>query len=146
MKVRRKLLDCYSGVGFFTLAFSKIVMEATGIESNVSAYRDAQAAARLNKISNVAFKRGTVEREIQKLRDFDILVADPPRSGVPKSALRGIIRLRPSELILVYCEPPSLARDAARLIDAGYILREVHMIDLFPGTYHVETVAHFMRS
>lgn len=145
-KVRRKLLDCYSGVGFFTLAFSRIVTEAIGIESEPSAYRDAQAAARLNKVSNVTFRRGRVEKEIHRQRNIDILIADPPRAGIPKSALNGIIRLRPAELILVYCEPPSFARDAARLIEAGYILREIHLIDLFPGTYHVETVAHFMRS
>lgn len=145
-KVRRRLLDLYCGVGFFTLALSRIVMEATGIELELPAHRNAQAAARLNKISNVTFKRGKAESLVYKQRDFDMLIADPPRAGMPKSALRGIIRLRPKELLLVYCEPPSFARDAARLIEAGYIVREIHLIDLFPGTYHVETVAHFLRS
>jgi 23S rRNA (uracil1939-C5)-methyltransferase len=145
-EVRRRLLDLYCGVGFFTLPLSRLVMEATGIESDAPAYRSAIAARRLNKTTNIRFMHGVVERMIHKLRDFDIIVADPPRSGIAAQALKGIIRIRPTELIVVSCEPPTLARDTARLIEAGYFLRAVHLVDLFPGTYHIETVALFRRS
>jgi len=145
-KIRRKLLDIYCGVGFFTLPLSRIVMEGMGVELNRAAVRNAQAAARLNKVTNVQFKRGTIEREIQRIRDVDLVTADPPRTGIPKQVLSHIIRLRPKELIMVSCEPPTFARDAAVLIDAGYILSAINLIDLFPGTFHVETVALFRRS
>jgi len=145
-RARRRLLDCYCGVGFFTLALSKIVGEALGIERERASFRNAQAAARLNGISNVRFKCGRVEKEIGKARDVDMLVADPPRSGLPGSAISGIIRLRPKEMIIVSCEPPTFARDTKRLIDAGYILNSIYLVDLFPGTYHTETVALFKRS
>lgn len=143
---RRRLVDCYSGVGFFTLALSKMVGEALGIERERASVRNAQAAARLNGISNVRFKCGKVESEIGKVKDIDMLVADPPRSGLPEKALGSIIRLRPKEIIIVSCEPPTFARDTKRLIDAGYIITSVHLVDLFPGTYHTETVALFRRS
>ena len=77
--------------------------------------------------------------------DFDLIVADPPRSGIPERALRRIIKIRPDELIIISCEPPTFARDARLLIEAGYILSTVDLIDLFPGTYHVETVSLFKR-
>jgi 23S rRNA (uracil1939-C5)-methyltransferase len=146
MRTRRRLLDCYSGVGLFALSLARLVEGAVGIESGGTAHRDALAAARLNAISNVRFKRGRVESEVFRQRDVDLVVADPPRAGLAREALRGIVRLRPKEIIIVSCEPPSFARDAARLIDAGYILRGISLADLFPGTYHIETVGHFTRS
>lgn len=146
LKVRRRLIDLYCGVGFFTLPLSRMIVEGVGIERDGASVKNAWAAARLNKVANVRFKKGAVEKEIHKLRDVDILIADPPRAGIPASALKGIIRLRPRELILVSCEPPTLARDAARLVEAGYILSEINMVDLFPGTYHIETMTLFRRS
>lgn len=146
VKVRRRLLDLYCGVGFFTLPMSLFVMEAVGIEREPAAFRNAVSAARLNKISNVSFRKGNVEREIHKIRDVDLVIADPPRSGISENVLGAIVRLRPKELIIVSCEPPTLARDAARLLEAGFIISEMHLVDLFPGTYHVETVALFRRN
>jgi len=145
-EARRKLLDLYCGVGFFTLPLSRLVMEATGIESDAAAHRSAIAARRLNKTTNIRFLHGMVEKRIHKIRDIDIIIADPPRSGINAQALKGIIKIRPTELIIVSCEPPTFARDAARLIEAGYVLSAVHLVDLFPGTYHIETVALLRRS
>ncbi len=145
-EARRKLLDLYCGVGFFTLPLSRLVMEATGIESDAAAYRSAVASRRLNKTTNIRFIHGMVERRIQKIRDIDIIIADPPRAGINARALKGIIKIRPTELIVISCEPPTFARDASRLIEAGYFLSAVHLVDLFPGTYHIETVALFRRS
>lgn len=145
-KVRRKLLDLYCGVGFFTLPLARVVTEAIGIEVDQATYESAIAARRLNTISNVRFVRGRAEQKIGSYRDIDIMIADPPRAGITDWTLKGIIKLRPAELIIVSCEPPVLARDAARLIDAGYILSEVNVVDLFPGTYHIETVALLRRS
>ena len=145
-RVGRTLLDLYSGTGFFTLALAPMTAEGIGIERSRTAVRNANAAARLNGIKNIRFKRGITEHAISRIREADIMIADPPRGGLGENVLRGIIRLRPSELILVSCEPPTLARDAAKLIGAGFILSELHLVDLFPGTYHVETVALFRRA
>jgi 23S rRNA (uracil1939-C5)-methyltransferase len=143
LAIRRKLLDLYCGVGFFTLGLSRMVGEAVGIEIDAGAVRSATAAARLNHITNVRFKRADAELEIGASRDSDLVLIDPPRLGVPKAVLRGILRLKPRELIFVSCDPPTFARDAAALIEAGFILQEVSVVDLFPATYHAEIVALF---
>ncbi len=144
--IRRNLVDLYCGVGFFTFPLSKIAEKTIGIERNPQTISNALAALKLNSIENVRFRKGTAEREIHNVREADLLIADPPRSGIPLSVLKGIIRLRPRELIMVSCEPPTFSRDSARLIDAGYILSSVNLVDMFPGTYHVETVGLFRRS
>ncbi len=144
-KTRRRMLDLYCGVGFFTLPLSRLVGEALGIEIDQETIRGANAALKLNSVVNVRYRRGVVEQLIQKMGDFDLIIADPPRSGIPERALRRIIKIRPDELIIVSCEPPTFARDARMLIEAGYILSTVDLIDLFPGTYHVEIVSLFKR-
>jgi 23S rRNA (uracil1939-C5)-methyltransferase len=144
--VHRRLLDLYCGVGFLTLPLSRMAGEALGIERDQTAFRNAVAASRLNHISNVRFKRANAEREIGKLGDFDLVVIDPPRLGMPKAVLQGILRLKPRELIFISCDPPTFARDAKALIDAGYTSAAINLVDLFPATYHAEVVALFKRS
>jgi 23S rRNA (uracil1939-C5)-methyltransferase len=146
LKVRRRLLDLFCGVGFFTLPLSQMAGEAFGIERDQTAARNAVAAGRLNHVSNVTFKRGDAEREIARLKDFDIVIVDPPRPGIPKAVLQGIVRLGPQELIFISCDPPTFARDAKALIEADYLLSEINLVDLFPATYHAEIVALFRRS
>ena len=143
--VRRKLLDLYCGAGFFTLPLAKMAIEAFGIEQDQGAARNATAAARLNTVANARFRRGDAEKEIGRLGGYDLIMVDPPRLGLPKAVLQGIIRIKPQELIFVSCDPPTFARDAKALIEAGYILSEINLIDLFPATYHAETVAVFRR-
>jgi len=146
LRTRRRLLDLYCGVGFFTLPFSRIVTDAIGIEKDPASVRGANAALRLNKVINVRYRKGPVERVIGRIRDVDLVVADPPRSGIPDRVIGRIIKLRPAEIVIVSCEPPTFARDARKLIEAGYMLTRLDLIDLFPGTYHVETAALFRRS
>ncbi|RKZ07909.1 hypothetical protein DRQ05_02390 [bacterium] len=145
LQARRHLLDLYSGVGFFSLPLSKLVIDGLGIEKDRAAYINAIEAARANGVGNIRFKNGRVEREIVKLRDFDLIVADPPRTGTPKIVLKNIIRIRPKELVLISCDPPTLARDAGRLLETGYVLSELYILDIFPATYHIETIAVFRR-
>ena len=144
-KAPRKMLDLYCGTGFFTLAFSKLAGEVIGIERHTGSFRGAQAAKRLNKVSNVSFRKGSVEREIFNAGETDIVIADPPRSGMPPEAIRGMLKLRPEEIILISCEPPTFARDTKKLVEAGYKLSRLDLIDMFPGTYHVETVGLFKK-
>jgi 23S rRNA (uracil1939-C5)-methyltransferase len=146
LRTRRKLLDLYCGVGFFTLPLSRIVIEAIGIEKDPAAVRGANAALRLNKVVNVSYRKGPTEQVIGRIRDIDLVVADPPRSGISDRVLKRVIKLRPAEIIIVSCEPPTFSRDARKLVEAGYMLTRLDLVDLFPGTYHVETAALFRRS
>ena len=75
----------------------------------------------------------------------DIVLLDPPRAGLDKAVMDGILRLSPSLIAYVSCDPSTLARDAARLINGGYKLREVTPFDLFPQTYHIESISLFER-
>jgi 23S rRNA (uracil1939-C5)-methyltransferase len=120
-------------------------VEATGIEVQRQAHKSALAAARLNKVANVKFLRETAERAFSKTGEADLVLTDPPRSGIPKEVLRSIIKLRPREIIMISCDAPTFARDAARLVEAGWTPSEIHLVDMFPGTYHVESVALFRR-
>jgi len=146
LRTRRKLLDLYCGVGFFTLPLSRIVAKAIGVEKDPAAVRGANAALRLNKVINVSYRKGPAEQVVGRIRDIDLVMADPPRSGIPERVLRHIIKLRPAEIIIVSCEPPTFSRDARKLIEAGYMLTRLDLVDLFPCTYHVETAALFRRS
>lgn len=144
-KIRRRLLDLYCGVGFFTLALSSVVVEALGIERSRAAVRNAMAACRLNHITNVRFRCQDASREISRLRDFDLLVVDPPRRGLAPQVLRGIVKLRPAEIVYIACDAPAFSRDAALLIESGYLLSALYLVDLFPATCHTETISLFRR-
>jgi 23S rRNA (uracil1939-C5)-methyltransferase len=120
-------------------------VEAVGIEVQRQAHKSANSAARLNKVPNVRFIRETAERGMSKIGEADLVLTDPPRSGIPASVLRSIIKLRPTEIVMVSCDAPTFARDAARLVEAKWTPSEIHLIDMFPGTYHVESIALFRR-
>jgi len=143
--VRRKLLDLYCGSGFFTLPLARMAVEAFGIEHDQGAVRNAAAAARLNAVANAKFRRGNAESEIGRLGGYDLIMVDPPRLGLPKAVLQGIIRIKAQEIVFVSCDPPTFARDAKALIEAGYILSEIDLVDLFPATCHAEIVSVFRR-
>ncbi len=140
-KKKGKVLDLYSGAGFFTLALASKGFEVTGIEGNMDSYSSAVAAARLNDIQGVKFRRGSVESEIARTGKADLIVADPPRSGMTRKVIDSIAGKNPEELILVSCDPPTLARDLSRLAKKGYEVKEVYLVDMFPATAHTETVA-----
>jgi 23S rRNA (uracil1939-C5)-methyltransferase len=71
----------------------------------------------------------------------DFVLADPPRSGLGKHAVRHLLRLKPKQITIVACDPSTLARDVAPLLAGGYAMDEVILVDLFPQTYHLETIA-----
>jgi 23S rRNA (uracil1939-C5)-methyltransferase len=114
------------------------------IEAHPAAAADARY--NLSGFPHVEVEAGTVEEVAPGLEGpFDVVVADPPRTGCSPEALEALWALRPSRWIHVSCDPATLARDARRLIDAGYRLVEVQPFDMFPQTYHVEAVSLFVR-
>ena len=139
------LLDAYCGVGTFALSLADKVGRVIGIEEDAGAVADA----RLNiaELTNVEFMEGRVEALLPQLdRPIDLAVLDPPRQGCRPDALMTLIELAPLRVVYVSCDPATLARDARKLAEGGYQLLEVQPVDMFPQTYHVESVALFEKS
>ncbi|MHB0868830.1 MAG: 23S rRNA (uracil(1939)-C(5))-methyltransferase RlmD [Chloroflexota bacterium] len=137
------ILDAYSGVGTFSLQLAEKVGKVVAVESSPSANVDARInGAGLANLELVEGNFGEVPLPVERV---DGVVIDPPRGGVAPEGLDGLLRLSPERIVYVSCDPTTLARDAALLVGAGYRLERVQPIDLFPQTYHVETVALFLR-
>jgi 23S rRNA (uracil1939-C5)-methyltransferase len=139
-------VDLYSGVGLFAVALAARGAGVTAVES------DAQSAADLSENAAPWDRLSTIHLPVEMfLRDrrgssADVIILDPPRAGVSGEALHDLIAWRAPRVVYVSCDPPTLARDAARLVSAGYQLASVDAFDLFPNTPHVETVAVFTSS
>jgi 23S rRNA (uracil1939-C5)-methyltransferase len=115
-----------------------------GIESSPSACEDF--AFNLDEFENVELYEGLAEDVIPYLEAApDIVLVDPPRAGLEKRVVDGLLKLHPQVIAYVSCDPSTLARDARRLIDGGYHLKQVTPFDLFPQTYHIESISIFER-
>jgi len=140
---KETLLDLYCGVGTFALSLADRVGRVIGIESYGPAVADARANAREDE--PVEFIEGRGEEVLAQLDlPLEAVIVDPPRAGCGSEVLRELIRLSPSRLIYVSCDPATLARDARRLAEAGYRLEAVQPVDMFPQTYHIESVSLFV--
>lgn len=138
------LVDLYCGVGLFGLALANSVSHVVGVEADPSAVADfVHNAQGMEHVELIEGKAQTALSHVEGA--VDLLVLDPPRSGVGRRTNDEIVKLAPSRIAYVSCDPATLARDARHLTDAGYHLQEVQPVDLFPQTYHVESVALFTR-
>lgn len=138
------LLDVYCGVGTLGLSLLEEVGRVIGVEEHPAAIADAQAnaAAVGADASRVSFMQGRAEALLPGLREkVSKVLVDPPRQGCLPQVIEALLRLRPQRLVYVSCDPATLARDAAALTRGGYRLVEVRPVDMFPQTYHVETVS-----
>ncbi len=135
-------LDLYAGVGLFSLPLAKQFASVTAVESGSGAVRDLQQNAEHAQVS-VAAVSASVDEYLENLQDTpDFVLADPPRTGLGKRVVEQLIRLRPRAISLVSCDPSTLARDLAALHAAGYLTEKMTLVDLFPQTFHIETVCH----
>jgi len=138
------VLDLYTGVGTFLLPLAGSARAAIGIESQQAAAADARANLRHWRLSNVGIHQRKVERVLPRLIDrgegVDIVVMDPPRKGCGPIVCALVAKLRPRRIILVSCNPATLARDLKDLAEHGYTCRRAQPVDMFPQTWHVETV------
>jgi 23S rRNA (uracil1939-C5)-methyltransferase len=139
----RFVVDLYAGVGLFTVALAKSFERVIAVESGSGAVRDLEAnAARAGIKVEAAIE--SVDVYLHKLTESpDCVLADPPRTGLGRAVVKRLVEIRPRELTIVACDPATLARDARLLLDAGYRLAGLTVVDLFPQTYHIETVARF---
>ncbi len=134
------VLDAYCGVGTLALLASKHARKVVGVEVIPEAIADARHNAERNEISNATFICGRVEEVIHSMDRFDVALLNPPRKGCERPALEQIATHRPRLVVYISCNPVSLARDLAVLIDAGYHVDIVQPFDMFPQTNHVECV------
>jgi 23S rRNA (uracil1939-C5)-methyltransferase len=138
------LLDVYCGAGLFSAFLAPGCKRVIGVESSPSACDDY--ILNLDEFDNVDLYEGRAEDVIPHLEVRpDIVLVDPPRAGLERGALDGIVRLNPRMVTYVSCDPSTLARDAGRLINGGFRLVEVTPFDLFPQTYHIESVSIFEK-
>jgi 23S rRNA (uracil1939-C5)-methyltransferase len=138
------LLDAYCGVGTFGLSLANRVSQVIGVEEDAGAVADACLNA--GELPNVELIEGSVEEFVPELdRPIDLAVLDPPRQGCKPETLTALIERGPRRIVYVSCDPATLARDARKLTDGGYPLVEVQPVDMFPQTYHIESVALFEK-
>jgi 23S rRNA (uracil1939-C5)-methyltransferase len=158
------ILDAYCGVGTFALELAQTASQVVGIEGSAPALADAVANAA--GVDNVRFVRGavaenlcTVELAPRGATPFapggedptgehlkaPLAVLDPPREGVGQEVVAALARLAVQRIVYVSCDPATLARDIKGMLAAGYALREVQPVDMFPQTYHIESVALLER-
>jgi 23S rRNA (uracil1939-C5)-methyltransferase len=138
------LLDLYAGVGLFGLALAGEVGRVIAVEEEPGAAADLEFNAR--ELSNVDLRQGDVQEQLAGIQDsVQLLVLDPPRAGAGQGVLEEMVRLAPGRIAYVSADPASLARDARHLVAGGYRLERVQPVDLFPQTFHIGSVALFIR-
>lgn len=145
------LVDAYAGVGVFAILLAPFVRKSVAIEESASAVADARLNA--DGLDNVEFIQMKTEDALADLPALanlaappDALILDPPRVGCHPDALAALIALAPPRIAYISCDPPSLARDLDILAKGGYAIGEIQPVDMFPQTYHVESVAILERA
>lgn len=137
-------IDLYCGVGLFTVPLARRFAFVGGVEANPDAARFARRNLAEARLPNGRVATQPVDEWLRtNARSFapiDLLVLDPPRSGVDEGAIEGLLNLQPRQITYVSCDPATLARDLKALLAAGYSLDSVSALDMFPQTHHVETV------
>lgn len=139
------LVDAYAGVGVFAILLSPFVARAIAIEESASAVQDGKLNAQgLDNVEFVQLKTEEALVDLREICDLDktpqAVILDPPRAGCHPQAIESLLKLQPERVAYVSCDPPSLARDLDMLVNGGYEIKMVQPVDMFPQTYHVESV------
>jgi 23S rRNA (uracil1939-C5)-methyltransferase len=142
------LLDLYAGIGTIGLLVANRVRSVTAIEENLVAARLSVLNARINGVNNFKALPGRTEDVLRQLRTgrHQAAVLDPPRAGCDAATIAELLRLAPDRLVYVSCEPTTQARDVSLLVRGGYRVRRAVIVDMFPHTYHVESVVLLERA
>jgi 23S rRNA (uracil1939-C5)-methyltransferase len=145
-----RVYDLYCGIGTIGLLLAPRAGELWGLEIVEDAIADAIANARRNQVSNARFFAGDVRRAlpelVQRAGRPDVLIVDPPRAGLSAKVVRRVAEAAPKRIVYVSCNPTTLAPNAAQLVEAGWALRSVRPVDMFPQTPHIECVALLERA
>lgn len=142
-----RVLELYAGIGNFGLLIAREGALVTFVEGNPSALADARCNARANHIGRCRFRSESAEAFLAGSApgEYDLVLMDPPRTGLSKEALAGLVHLRPSRILYLSCDPPTLARDLRAMREAGYRVTRLQGYDMFPQTMHIETLIELAR-
>lgn len=142
-----RVLDLYGGIGTISVAVARGGAAVTAVEENPQAVQLGRVNARINS-ARVDYMPGKVEEALRRVRigQHDAAILDPPRAGCEPAAVAELIRLGLDRLVYVSCEPSTHARDLVALVRGGYRVRRAAIVDMFPQTYHIESVALLERS
>jgi 23S rRNA (uracil1939-C5)-methyltransferase len=145
-----RVYDLYCGIGTIALTLAARAGQVWGLELSEEAVADAIDNARRNEIENAGFYAGDTRLALRELVERagrpDLVVLDPPRAGLSAKVVRRVIETGPKRIVYVSCNPTTLAPNAAQLVEAGFALRKVTPIDMFPQTPHIECVALLERA
>ncbi len=145
LKGHERVLDLYCGTGTIAICLAKQAGEVIGLELVESAVGDARKNCHLNGIDNCRFILGDIKDTLETIDAApDLLVIDPPRAGMHKDVVKQVLRLGSEKIVYVSCNPATLARDILELKDA-YDVEEVQPVDMFPHTFHIESVARLIK-
>ncbi|TMG70355.1 MAG: class I SAM-dependent RNA methyltransferase [Chloroflexi bacterium] len=141
------VIDLFAGIGTISVAAARDAAGVAAIEENPHAVQLGRLNARINA-ARVQYLPGKVEAVLKGIRlgRFQAVILDPPRAGCEPAALAELIRLGVERIVYVSCEPSTHARDLMRLVQGGYRIRRAAIVDMFPQTYHIESVALLERS
>jgi 23S rRNA (uracil1939-C5)-methyltransferase len=142
-----RVLDLFCGSGFFSIPLSKRGVQVLGVETSGVSIKQAEVNARLNNAPNVQFFKGDVEETLRTSPEVkpDLIVLNPPRTGAGRDVAKRIASLKADRIVYVSCNPSTLGREATVLAEHGYRLGSLTLLDQFPNTYHIETIAVFHK-
>ena len=139
-----RAVDLYAGVGLFSVRLAERFKKVTAVESSRSAFQDLQFNIDRKTLPMVAENKPAREYLAQLEQTPDLILADPPRTGLGDDVVGELVRIRAPHLTIVSCDPATLARDLQGLLAGGYRIEEITIVDLFPQTFHLETVVQLM--
>jgi len=143
-RIGRLALDLYAGVGLFSTVLAKTFAQVIAVEASPTSHADLL----YNSPANVKAVRATTGQYLMDAggkQQPDLVVVDPPRAGLGESVAKHLGKMGAPQLVYVSCDPATLARDLTFLRAGGYRIEQAHLIDLFPQTYHIESVFHLVR-
>ena len=141
--------DLFAGVGLFSRALTTAFSEVVAVESSSIAAKDLATAAKASKTNTLrAIHSETADflrRAVLQRERPDLIVTDPPRAGLGPEVCELLARVAAPRLVYISCDPTTLARDLAMLVHSGYCLTELHLLDMFPQTFHMETIVFLQK-
>jgi 23S rRNA (uracil1939-C5)-methyltransferase len=137
--------DLYSGAGTIAIYISDNAKEVYGFESVESSIYDAKENLEINKVENVSFVQADLYKTFLPFTNVlpkpDVVILDPPRGGMHPTTVKDVLELNPEKIVYVSCNPTTQVRDIKLFAEGGYKLVKIRPVDMFPHTYHIESVA-----
>ena len=138
------ILDLYCGTGTIGLSMAECCKKVIGIEIVEEAVKDAEKNMLINEISNAQFICGDA-KSLNESIQADIIIVDPPRKGLDPDLIHKIVKIKSEKIVYISCDPATLARDLSGLCSDCYTVDKISVVDMFPGSFHVETVVLMSR-